>query len=130
MLKADNGQLPTDQAQKLVTAVRDAIAKASAAAHTVLATTTTVAVPVTKFAAVGKAPAAKDLKGDALAALQKATDTLLAAITSGDASKVVPAVTGMVTGLVNYLAATLLAGGLPAANLPGLPGLPLPLRVG
>ncbi|MCX5056964.1 MULTISPECIES: hypothetical protein [unclassified Streptomyces] len=77
-----------------------------------------------------KTPAPKDLKADALAALQKAVDALLAAVTSGDVGQVVPAVTGVLTALVNFLAATLLGGGLPAANLPGLPTLPLPLPVG
>jgi hypothetical protein len=78
---------------------------------------------------------AKDLKADALAALQKAVDALLAAITSGDVGQVVPALTGVVTGLVNFLAATLLGGGLSAPTLPGLPplpslpGLPVPLPV-
>lgn len=46
--------------------------------------------------------------------------------------QVVPAVTGVLTALVNFLAATLLGSGLPAANLPGLPTLPtlpLPLPV-
>ncbi|MFF3464399.1 hypothetical protein ACWCQN_19435 [Streptomyces sp. NPDC001984] len=36
------------------------------------------------------------------------------------------AVTGVVTALVHYVAATLLVGGLPAPDLPGLPGLPVP----
>src|SRR5262249_22147902 len=74
-----------------------------------------------------KAPGAKaraDLAADALAALTKALDTLLKAITSGDVNQVVPALTGVLTGLVNYLAALLLSGGLPVPNLPGLPSLP------
>ncbi|MEU6356318.1 hypothetical protein ABZ896_44595 [Streptomyces sp. NPDC047072] len=65
-----------------------------------------------------------DLVADALAALQKAVETLLTAVTSGDPTKVVPAVTGVLTGLVNVLAATLLSGGLPAPSLAGLPPLP------
>lgn len=81
---------------------------------------------VTRVGDDSKAPAAlpDDLVGDALAALQKAVDTLLKAVTSGDPTQVVPAVTGVLTGLVNVLAATLLGGGLPAPSLAGLPPLP------
>ncbi|MFF7276776.1 hypothetical protein [Streptomyces griseorubiginosus] len=75
-----------------------------------------------KAGASAKLPA--DLVADALAGLQKAVDTLLAAATSGDVTQVVPAVTGVLTGLVNVLAATLLSGKLPLPDLPGLPALP------
>ncbi|MFF3662071.1 hypothetical protein [Streptomyces olivochromogenes] len=71
-----------------------------------------------------RALTARDLAGDALTALQKAVDTLVAAVTSGDATKVVPAATAVLTGLVNFVVAVVLGGGLPAANLPGLPPLP------
>ncbi|MGW3356388.1 hypothetical protein ACWDFL_13330 [Streptomyces bungoensis] len=116
VLKADNGQLPADQATQLVQAAKDAIAKAG------------TAVPATK--AAGGAHTRADLVSAALTALTQALDTLLKAVTSGNAAQVVPAVTGVVTGLVNYLAALLLGTGLPAANLPGLPSLPsLPVAV-
>jgi len=146
VLKADNGQLSADEAQKLVTAVKDAIAKittpattpgtvtkpGASSASTVIAPTTLTKLPSpAKQGDNSKTPAPKDLKADALAALQKALDTLLAAVTSGDVGQVVPAVTGLLTALVNFLAATLLGSGLPAANLPGLPTLPtLPLPIG
>jgi hypothetical protein len=65
--------------------------------------------------------AAADLTGDALSVLRKAIDSRLQAVTSGDVTQAVPAVTSVVTGLVNTVTATLLGGGLPAANLPGLP---------
>ncbi|MEU1531205.1 hypothetical protein [Streptomyces fagopyri] len=68
--------------------------------------------------------AAADLSGDALTALQKAVDALVKAVTSGDATQVVPAATAVVTGLVNFVVAVVLGGGLPAPNLPGLPALP------
>ncbi|MEI5098884.1 hypothetical protein RB200_09765 [Streptomyces sp. PmtG] len=51
-------------------------------------------------------------------------DTLLKAVTSGDPTQVIPAVTGVLTGLVNTVVATVLSGGLPIPNLPGLPPLP------
>jgi hypothetical protein len=85
VLKADGGQLSVAEAQKLADAVKDAIAKIT---------------PVTS----------KDLKGDAFAALKKAVDTLLAAITSSDGDKVAPAVTGLVTALGKVLAATTTVG--------------------
>lgn len=74
--------------------------------------------------AVASAKLPDDLVADALAGLQKAVDTLLAAVTSGDVTQVVPAVTGVLTALVNVLAATLLSGNLPLPDLPGLPALP------
>ncbi|MDW4909601.1 hypothetical protein RB628_30745, partial [Streptomyces sp. ADMS] len=71
-----------------------------------------------------------DIEADALAALQKSVDTLLTAVTSGDVANVVPAVTGVLTSLVGFVAATLLGGGLPAPDLAGLPPLPkLPVEV-
>jgi hypothetical protein len=110
VLKADNGQLPAAEATKLHTAVRDAIAKA---------TTPVPALPATPV------PASADVIGDALAALQKAIDELIKAVTSGDAGQVAPAVDDSVTSLVNTVAATLLGGKLPAPSLPGPPSLPV-----
>ncbi|MEW2115172.1 hypothetical protein AB0945_08260 [Streptomyces sp. NPDC005474] len=66
----------------------------------------------------------RDLKADALAALQKSVDALLKAATSGDATSVGPAVSDVLTSLVGVVAATLLGGGLPAPELAGLPTLP------
>ncbi|NEB02014.1 hypothetical protein [Streptomyces sp. SID13726] len=153
VLKADNGQLSPEEATKLGDAVKDAIAKVGAAAPaapvappaTTLPEAPTAALPtsslptgalptsslptlpsLTKSADDSKAAAKlpSDLVADALASLQKAVDTLLKAVTSGDPTQVVPAVTGVLTGLVNVLAATLLGGKLPLPNLPGLPALP------
>lgn len=135
-LKADNGQLSADQAKTLGDAVTAAVAKITAAAPAapavpavpaapaVPAVPAVPALPSLKSADDSKAKAPADLAGDALASLQKAVTTLLAAVTSGDVAGVVPAVTGVVTGLVNVVAATLLGGGLPAPSLPGLPALP------
>ncbi|MEU0406793.1 hypothetical protein ABZ307_03075 [Streptomyces griseorubiginosus] len=151
VLKADNGQLSTEEATKLGDAVKAAIEKVSAAAPAAPSVPAAPAVPATpvlpqtpatslptgalpavpalpksgddsKAGVAAKLPA--DLVADALAGLQKAVDTLLAAATSGDVTQVVPAVTGVLTGLVNVLAATLLSGKLPLPNLPGLPALP------
>jgi len=85
VLKADGGQLSVVEAQKLGDAVKDAIA---------------TAFPV----------ATKAVKGDTLTALKKAVDALLSAATSGDADKVPPAVSGMVTALGKVLAAQTTAG--------------------
>ncbi|MFD0412897.1 hypothetical protein [Streptomyces sp. NPDC127108] len=135
VLKADNGQLPAADAAKLGDAVKAAIAKVTAAAPVPVPVPaaglpqvpTTPQLPATPQLPLGGAPAAKapmDLKGDALAALQKAVDSLLKAVTAGDPAAVVPAVTAVVTGLVNVVVATVLGGGLPVPNLPGLPALP------
>ncbi|QCX77908.1 hypothetical protein C9F11_21380 [Streptomyces sp. YIM 121038] len=153
-LKADNGQLPVADATKLVDAVKEAIAKITAGAPVappaalpaVPQAPAAPAVPQTPAApavppapAVPQLPAALpklplggpqaaqvplDVKDDALKALQTAVDTLLKAVTSGDPTQVVPAVTSVVTGLVNVVVATVLSGGLPIPNLPGLPALP------
>ncbi|MFF7048341.1 hypothetical protein ACFY94_08265 [Streptomyces griseorubiginosus] len=74
--------------------------------------------------AVASAKLPADLVADALAGLQEGVETLLAAVTSGDVTQVVPAVTDVLTDLVNLLAATLLNGNLPLPDLPGLPALP------
>ncbi|MFJ4631302.1 hypothetical protein [Streptomyces sp. NPDC088847] len=129
-LKADNGQLSADKAKSLGDAVTAAIAKITAAAPAAPAVPAAPAAPAVpalpslKSADDAKAKTPADLAGDALASLQKAVATLLAAVTSGNVAGVVPAVTGVVTGLVNVVAATLLGGGLPAPSLPGLPALP------
>ncbi|MFD4510415.1 hypothetical protein [Streptomyces sp. NPDC058457] len=134
-LKADDGQLTPDQASQLADAAKAAIAQLTAAAPAPALPSTPAlpsapALPAVAAAVaaqakgLGDAPAAKDLAGDALKALQTAIDNLVKAVTSGDAGQVVPAVTAVLTGLVNYLAALLLGGGLPAPDLAGLPALP------
>ncbi|MFD9590905.1 hypothetical protein ACFWBM_40170 [Streptomyces sp. NPDC059980] len=131
-LKADNGQIPADQATKLGQAAKDAIAKVTAAAPVAPPAAVPAAPPValpavpplSKNAERPRALAAADVKADALTALQTAVDSLVKAVTSGDAASVVPAATAVVTGLVNFVVATVLGGGLPAPNLPGLPALP------
>ncbi|MCZ4515676.1 hypothetical protein O3Q52_47740, partial [Streptomyces sp. ActVer] len=84
------------------------------------------ALPMPKDAERAVAEAPLDLKADALKALQAAVDSLVKAATSGDVAGVAAAALAVVTGLVNVVVATVLGGGLPAANLPGLPKLPLP----
>ncbi|MCX4700634.1 hypothetical protein [Streptomyces sp. NBC_01373] len=167
VLKADDGQLTAEEATKLGDAVKDAIAKVTAAAPAALAapaapaapetlpdttapttttpgtttpgtttpgtttpgtttpTSTLPTLPTLTKSGDSQAPAVEllpaDLVADALAGLQKAVDTLLKAVTSGDAAQVEPAVTGVLTGLVNVVSATLLSGKLPAPTLPGLP---------
>ncbi|MEU8759816.1 hypothetical protein [Streptomyces sp. NPDC048659] len=71
-----------------------------------------------------RAAAPADVVADALAGVQTAVAGLLAAVTSGDAGKVVPQVTSALTSLVNLAVATVLGGGLPAPDLAGLPALP------
>ncbi|MFF4470948.1 hypothetical protein ACFYZ3_15440 [Streptomyces sp. NPDC001599] len=141
ILKADNGQLSATDADKLSTAVEEALAKADAAdtdaddAATTPGTTTpaqpeagtdtpvTLPAPVTAPGDDGTA-AASDLTATANAALQKQVDALVKATTSGTAEQVSPAVKDVMTGIVNVVAATLVGNGLPAADLAGLPGVP------
>lgn len=75
-------------------------------------------------AADRSAPRAADVAGDALAGLQTAVDNLLKAATAGDVPGVLTGALATVTGLVNFLVATVLGGALPAPDLPGLPKLP------
>ncbi|OSC70167.1 hypothetical protein B5181_10545 [Streptomyces sp. 4F] len=153
VLKADNGRLPAEEADELAAAVKEALAEADAAdadeAATAPGTTTpgtttpgtstpaqppvvtapeagnpvTLPAPVTAQSGDG-AQAATDLTAAAHAALQVRIDALLKATTSGTAAQVSPAVENVVTGVVNVVAATLVGGGLPAADLAGLPALP------
>ncbi|MEU0779945.1 hypothetical protein ABZ341_00005 [Streptomyces sp. NPDC006173] len=131
-LKADDGQIPADQAATLGQAAKDAIAKVTAAAPVAPPAAVPAVPPValpavpplSKSAERPRVLAAADVKADALTALQTAVDSLVKAVTSGDAGSVVPAATAVVTGLVNFVVATVLGGGLPAPNLPGLPALP------
>jgi hypothetical protein len=101
VLKADNGQLPKNEAARLGKAVKDAIAKAGAAAPT---------------------PTVSPGQGNALAALQKAVDRLIAAVTSGDSRRVLPAAAGVLASLVKVVVVGLVGNGVP--NLPPMPGLP------
>ncbi|MFC9105986.1 hypothetical protein ACFT08_34095, partial [Streptomyces rochei] len=68
--------------------------------------------------------AASDLAASAYAELQKQIDALIKASTSGTAEQVSPAVKDVVTGVVNVVAATLVGGELPAADLTGVSYLP------
>jgi hypothetical protein len=67
---------------------------------------------------------AADLTDDAVAALLKTVETLLAAVTSGDVGQVASAVTDVITGLVDLVVATLAGSDLPAPTMAGLPQLP------
>ncbi|MFD9432862.1 hypothetical protein [Streptomyces sp. NPDC060002] len=91
------------------------------------------ALPVKPVLSKGRDDAkakAADPVSDAVAALDKAVAALLAAATSLDASQVAPAVTGVVSGLLDLIRATLAGAGLtlptqPAeAPAPALPALP------
>lgn len=140
VLKAEDGRLSQADATELDDAVKDAITKEAAAAPKSPALPETPAAPDTaalpqtpalpEAPALPRAPsddddkAAADPKADALKALQTAVDGLVKASTGGDATAVAGAVPPVVTGLVNLAAATLLAGGLPAPDLAGLPALP------
>ncbi|MGI5369886.1 hypothetical protein C9J60_09705 [Streptomyces sp. A244] len=129
VLKAEDGQLPHSQAAKLSTSVQDAIDQATA---TATATTPGAASQSSPLPQASTLPAPveddaglpEDLTAEAMTALEKATEELLKAVTSGDAAQVTPAVNGVVAGIVNTVAATLVDSRLPAPDLAGLPSLP------
>ncbi|MEV5881758.1 hypothetical protein AB0L74_03335 [Streptomyces sp. NPDC052020] len=157
VLKADDGRLSAEQADRLAKAVEDALAKAQATGTPIAPGTTTpgatvpgigmpaqppvalqppavaqpsdeepattLPAPVTP-AAGESATASTGLLGVALDSLRKSVETLLGASTAAQPEQVRPAATGVVTDVVNVVAATLLGGGLPAPNLAGLPPLP------
>ncbi|MFG2643099.1 hypothetical protein ACGFYP_19285 [Streptomyces sp. NPDC048370] len=124
-LKADDGQLPAADAEALKTKITTAL--------DAVKDTAPAPLPETPAAAGGgraakAAPA--DIVTDALATVEKAVAGLLAAVTSGNATGVVPQVTATLTSLVNLVVATVLGSGLPAPDLAGLPTLPtLPVEV-
>lgn len=68
--------------------------------------------------------ASTGLIGAALDALRRSIETLIGASTSAQPEQVSPAAAGVVTDVVNVVAATLFGGGLPAPDLAGLPPLP------
>ncbi|MFF8449278.1 hypothetical protein ACF06Q_16510 [Streptomyces leeuwenhoekii] len=68
--------------------------------------------------------ASTGLIGAALDALRKSIEALIGASTSAQPEQVSPAAAGVVTDVVNVVAATLFGGGLPAPDLAGLPPLP------
>jgi hypothetical protein len=125
---------PADPAK--VTAATDAVKKAIDAAKAAApAAPAAVAVPAAPAGQAAQAAgnAAKssrtaaaphDLRADALTALQADADALAKAAGTKDAKAMVAAGTKVVTGLVNVVVATALGGGLPKADLPGLPTLP------
>ncbi|MEV0244024.1 hypothetical protein AB0I06_29500 [Streptomyces sp. NPDC050674] len=131
VLKADDGQLPHSQAAELSTSVQDAIDHATAAAPAATATpgATSSDTPLPQASTL-PAPVedgtelSEGLTAEALAALEKATDGLVKAVTSGESAQVAPAVHSVVAGLVNAVAATLVGSELPAPDLAGLPSLP------
>ncbi|WP_432098245.1 hypothetical protein [Streptomyces sp. WAC 04229] len=148
VLKADDGQLADADADQFAAAVKDALAKAEAADadaddtdadDTVnLPGTTTPAQPPAVTApqagnpvtlpapvvAEDQTATASDLTATAYADLQKRIDALVKATTAGNAEQVSPAIDGVMTGISNVVAATLVANGMPAADLAGLPALP------
>ncbi|WP_055703102.1 MULTISPECIES: hypothetical protein [Streptomyces] len=138
-LQAKDGKLSPEELKKHTDAVKaalDAAAKppVEAPADPTGALPETPAVPkVPEAPAVPKLPtggaerdakAPLDVKADAVAALQKAVDDLVKAVTAGDPKAVLAAAPVVLTNLVNVAVATLLSGGLPAPSLPGLPALP------
>ncbi|MHC0430730.1 hypothetical protein ACX6XY_11135 [Streptomyces sp. O3] len=151
-LKADDGQLPEADAEQLAEAVKQAIDAVKGQVPEVPEVPEAPEVPETlevpetpeapeapevpeapdvpdttlpgdaKNAARNMAPV--DLQDEALDALLAAVEALVESVTSGDVAEVATQVPVVLTGLVNFVVATLLGGVLPAPDLPGLPDLP------
>lgn len=121
VLKADDGRLTPGRATQLGDAVRTAVAKITAAAPAAPAAPAAVPPSLAKGAVDSGTKAAADPVSDALAAVQKAVDSLLTAATSLDVGQVASAVTGVLDGLLDLLSSTLNGLGL---SLPSLPSLP------
>ncbi|MFF4182116.1 hypothetical protein ACFYZ9_02910 [Streptomyces sp. NPDC001691] len=109
------------------TSALDAVKSAAPATPANPATSATPALPALPALPLGgaeRAAAPLDVKDDAVAALKKSIDDLVKAVTSANVAAILPAATGVVTGLVGVVLATVLGGGLPLPSLPGLPPLP------
>ncbi|TJZ42799.1 hypothetical protein FCH28_33430 [Streptomyces piniterrae] len=131
VLGVPGGKLWPGQADRLATAVRDAVdaARQTSPAPPVvpLVTPAAPAVPPASKPDNGrraKPGGAAALKENALAALQTRADALLKASAAGDPAAITRALRATVAGLVNVLVSTTLGSGLPAPDLPGLPALP------
>ncbi|MFF1378386.1 hypothetical protein [Streptomyces sp. NPDC058308] len=137
VLKAKDNKLSPEDVKKHADAIKkalDAAAKppakaplSTAADPAALPQLPATQLPAAQLPAAGAqrdAKAVLDPKADAVAALQKAVDGLLKAVTSGDPKAVLAQVPTVLTGLVNFAVATLRGGGLPAPSLPGPPKLP------
>ncbi|MEU4653628.1 hypothetical protein AB0G32_06745 [Streptomyces sp. NPDC023723] len=138
VIKADSGRISEDQAEKYATAIREALAKAGASEAATVPGTSTPArppaasnqngtaqngnAPVTLPArpAADNAPAA-DLSAQAMTGLQKQVDALIKTSAAGKPEQIRPAADNVVTSAVNVVAASLVAGRLPAPDLAGLP---------
>jgi hypothetical protein len=101
VLTTDNGRLAPADAKRLGDAAEDALAQASAMVRS------------TRSAqAASGVQRAADPTSDALAGVQKALEDLLKSLTSGDVDQVLPAVTGLVDGLVDLVNSLLKDDGL------------------
>ncbi|MEU0602162.1 hypothetical protein ABZ484_28555 [Streptomyces sp. NPDC006393] len=96
VLTTDNGRLAPADAKNLGDAAEDALAEASAMIRSARSAQTASGVQ-----------RAADPASDALAAVQKALEDLLKSLTSGDVGQVLPAVTGLVDGLVDLVTSLL-----------------------
>ncbi|MQY32397.1 hypothetical protein SRB17_03450 [Streptomyces sp. RB17] len=99
VLKADRGQLSADQANRLVKAAKDAVAKAGAAAPG----TSTGSAAQGELSLAGR----NGSVSEAQVTLTKAIDTLQKAATDGQGDQVSGAVHGVLSGLLGLLTSLL-----------------------
>ncbi|QES42885.1 hypothetical protein DEJ49_19500 [Streptomyces venezuelae] len=129
VLKAPGNKLSPEDVKKHTEALKKALEAAAKppakGATEAVPKTATEAVPKTVTGVAARADKAPlDPKADAVAALQKAVDALLKAATAGDIKAVAAQVPTILTGVVNFLVASITGGGLPAPALPETPALP------
>lgn len=103
VLKADNGQLPPAEARKMGDAAKSALVKADAKAPA----RRELRPAPTRGAAKPRVSErrAADPTSDALDAVEKALESLLQAVTSGDVNQVSASVDGLLTEVENLVAA-------------------------
>jgi hypothetical protein len=114
LLNAALGQLFAAEVAKLSQAVNDAIAKVTVALPVTPPTAAAPGTPATPSLSATptvSSPTKYAERQDALTALRRAVDALVAAVTSGDATQVVPTANAVVTALAHVVAGVL--GGTP-----------------
>lgn len=105
VLTSDNGRLAPADAKRLGDAAADGLAEASAMIRSQRSAQASSGVQ-----------RAADPASDALAAVQKALEDLLKSLTSGDVGQVLPAVTGLVDGLVDLVGSLIKDDGLTSSG--------------
>ncbi|MGW7263002.1 hypothetical protein [Streptomyces sp. NPDC054842] len=120
VLTTDNGRLSDEQTEELGAAAEAAIARITQEATAAAQSDPADADGAGNEDATDAADATKVTDGS-LAKLRSSLDRLLEAVTSGDLAKVLPAATGLVTGLVDVVVSTVVSNSTTEPNTSALP---------